>query len=74
MKHEVPVWSGSKAIAWTNWHTDRQADRQTDTTENITFLPKYDWEKPYCNQHENLHHRAQNEHFITIAAYSGLLL
>ena len=36
-KNEVSMWSGSKVIAWTDIHIDRQMDRQTDTTENITY-------------------------------------
>ena len=26
-KNEVSMWSGSKVIAWTDGHTDRQTDR-----------------------------------------------
>ena len=32
-KNEVPMWNGSKVIVW----TDTQMNRQTDTTENITY-------------------------------------
>ena len=33
-KNEVPMWSGSKVIVWTDCHTDGQ----TDTTENINMV------------------------------------
>ena len=36
-KNKVPMWSGSKVIAWTDRHRDKQMDRQTDMTENITY-------------------------------------
>ena len=40
-KNEASTLNGSKVIAWTDRHTDgqthRQMDRQTDSSENITY-------------------------------------
>ena len=36
-KNEVPSYSGSKVIAWTDRQTDGQTHRQTDSSEIITY-------------------------------------
>ena len=36
-KNEIPSFNGSKVIAGTDIQADRNTDRQTDSTENITY-------------------------------------
>ena len=36
-ENEVPIYSGSKVIAWTGRHRDRQTHTQIDRTEIITY-------------------------------------
>ena len=38
-KNEVPTFSGSKVIIWTDTQTDRQTDRRMDRQTRLKLLP-----------------------------------